>query len=1058
MSHAPFKVLATKTGALCATGLVATSIFASMPAADAVDTGSFGSVISASEAESTTREVPVDNSALLAAVAAAKDAGLNITETQVKTITTGTTVEVQAALDTITTEYQAKIAELTTKTTQYKKDVAAAKAAYETEKEATNKHNAELKADYEAKLATYQQAKADYDKAKAAYDELVAAQITDADPTVALTPETLAYAQTISINENRNSLASIDGATITREFTADNPTNTDYIYNSDIVKVVSAHDGMNFSATWDKAVTTSDGRQLDAKLTFSNIITASTDGLAGTNRPAEIAVYSNYSDSIAMWLVAGGTVTVQYFDDATGAEYDKDFYQTAGSLNNQGLRAEFASPIIDPEAKIKATFLNQGSWVSKAVEPVYGKASQITDTGFRLVAGQPHGVSDESDEALSLLGVTFLGSSGMSFNVGTSGVTEAADPLPDENYWAWYNHLMLSANTVAPTASEPVAPVEPKEPEYAPAPVYDAPEVASVSYQLTKLSAPIPVVEKIAKDEGKKVIAGETTTQTISYATGYTTPESFVIGDHIYFTEDGRMPVSVNMDDIKVTDESGADVTELFAITAEDGVHKGKAGHQILATAKNPEQLKLNTTYTLHVNQTSLFDGVADTLIDAGFAIQNDELQYTSDKTYHEPTINPSKVDTSAVDGSNIDGKTVTVGDTISYKLVEDTTGLVDTTTAVKVSGMVDDFDERYGQIDASAVRVYQVPGDTDTSTPEAVSAAVKLATAKDVTDSYTITSGEVDGFTNGGAVGISSMMKTDGGKVVLPMGYKYIHVLPYTVTANADGDIINTAWQVTNEHRTQTETVANKLKEINPTKDVVINVGDSDSIDGTEIALNTVFNYQLNSSTLPADRAGATDSWSITDDWDETKDAYEGNFKVLSQHSFVDENGSKVDAGEDITKFFTERHENGVVTYEATEAFVQLMSSEANRATEQGFSVFMQVERIGTGEVENTFVENYNGEKLTSNTVKTFTPEPIVPVTPTPEDPAAVPPVPVTPEQSEQPGQPVVKGEGAQAGGEARVAGIPVSGLLTAGGVLLAGLAGVGAWLLVAGARKKNS
>lgn len=69
--------------------------------------------------------------------------------------------------------------------------------------------------------------------------------------------------------------------------------------------------------------------------------------------------------------------------------------------------------------------------------------------------------------------------------------------------------------------------------------------------------------------------------------------------------------------------------------------------------------------------------------------------------------------------------------------------------------------------------------------------------------------------------------------------------------------------------------------------------------------------------------------------------------------------------------------------------------------------------------------------------------------------NPAAVPPVPVTPEQ---PNKPVIKGEGAKTGSEARVAGIPVSGLLTAGGVLLAGFVGAGVWALVAGARKKNS
>lgn len=65
------------------------------------------------------------------------------------------------------------------------------------------------------------------------------------------------------------------------------------------------------------------------------------------------------------------------------------------------------------------------------------------------------------------------------------------------------------------------------------------------------------------------------------------------------------------------------------------------------------------------------------------------------------------------------------------------------------------------------------------------------------------------------------------------------------------------------------------------------------------------------------------------------------------------------------------------------------------------------------------------------------------------------MPPVPVTPE----PAKPVIKGEGAKAGGKATVAVVSVNSLLTAGGVvLLAGLFGAGAWALVAGARKKNS
>ncbi|MGH1977271.1 hypothetical protein, partial [Rothia sp. L_38] len=199
MSRASFKVVASKSGALVATGLVASSIFASMPASNAVDTGSFGSVISASEAESTTREVPVDNSALLAAVAAAKDAGLNISETQVKTITTGSTAEVQAALDTITADSEAKIAEITAKIAQFKEDKAAADAKFEAElaqyqkddaayqaavaaKAEAEKINAERQAAYEAELAQYKADLASYESAlaqfktdKAAYDAKVAA-------------------------------------------------------------------------------------------------------------------------------------------------------------------------------------------------------------------------------------------------------------------------------------------------------------------------------------------------------------------------------------------------------------------------------------------------------------------------------------------------------------------------------------------------------------------------------------------------------------------------------------------------------------------------------------------------------------------------------------------------------------------------------------------------------------------------------------------------------------------------------------------------------------------
>ncbi|MFC6352655.1 LPXTG cell wall anchor domain-containing protein [Rothia nasimurium] len=1022
MSPTHLKVLTTKTGALAATGLVATTLFASLPAAEALDTSSFGSVISASEAQTITREVPVDNTALLAAVEEARAAGLRVTEEQVKTITTGSTAEVQAALDTIAAEAESKIAEITAKIAQYKEETAAADAKHEA---ALTKFKKEL-ADYEAKVA---EAKANIEAGVCAPPRVAMtfdlSRSFDANETATMKGEAKKMVQRLS---------AVEGAEVSFfTFARDSAVNFQDTGAGEVpVGEITPISGNQPSTVFNIGT---DAGKAAALAWIDGIDKHSKDAPVGTSGDEWNGV--NYQTLGTNWEAA--LAAIEKHQAETGVKYDTALLLTDGAPNTYTVDGQVGihSPVNASNGSDEA--FNAAKVVADRLE---ASGTDIIPVMIRdeAVADPSHPFHFSSDEEGMI-----------NYIRGISGV---ASPGEGQDYFIGeLDTLADSIYRAATIAAEKCIVDDPKPVE----PTRDTVEAPSVSYGLTKLFAPIPVVDKVAAGEGKKVIAGETTTQTVSYATGYKAPESFVIGDHIYFTEDGRMPVSVDMAQVKVTDETGADVTELFTITAEDGVHNGKAGRQILATAKNPAGLKLNHTYTLHVNQTSLFDGIADTLTDAGFAIVNDELQYTSDKTYQEPTITPSKVDTSAVDGSNIDGKTVTVGDTISYKLVEDTTDLVDTTTAVKVSGMVDDFDERYGQIDPSQVRVYQVPGDTDTSTPEKVSAAVKLAAAKDVTGSYTVTNGEIEGFTNGGAVGISSMMKTEGEgeeqKVVLPMGYKYIHVLPYTVTANADGDILNTAWQVTNGARTQTETVANKLKEINPSKDVVIKVGDKDSIDGAEIALNTVFNYQLNSSTLPADRAGVTESWSIVDDYDETKDAYEGNFKVLSQHSFVDADGKTVEAGTDITKFFTQTHEGGKVTYTANEAFLALMSSEANRATEQGFSVFMQAQRIGVGEVLNTFVENYNGEQLVSNTVKTFTPEPPVPPV-VPEDPAAVPPVPVTPEQ---PNKPVIKGEGAKTGGQATVAGIPV-GVLAAGGVLFSAVVGAGLWLLVAGARKKNS
>ena len=115
-------------------------------------------------------------------------------------------------------------------------------------------------------------------------------------------------------------------------------------------------------------------------------------------------------------------------------------------------------------------------------------------------------------------------------------------------------------------------------------------------------------------------------------------------------------------------------------------------------------------------------------------------------------------------------------------------------------------------------------------------------------------------------------------------LGHTYQVVMPMTVTKVKDGHTVeNTATQVTNDRRDKTNTVTNPLKEINPTKDVTVQVG-GDSIDGKSVYLNHTFLYRLDSSILPPDRAYQTvTDWGGTDQLATEYDQYLGNWAVYA-------------------------------------------------------------------------------------------------------------------------------------------------------------------------------
>ena len=360
----------------------------------------------------------------------------------------------------------------------------------------------------------------------------------------------------------------------------------------------------------------------------------------------------------------------------------------------------------------------------------------------------------------------------------------------------------------------------------------------------------------------------------------------------------------------------------------------------------------------------------------------------------HVPNVDPHKYDLHPENGQNIDGKTVEVGSVLNYTLNLDTTKLTDAAYTIQRVGMRDDYDEQYVKILKDRIRVYQVNPEVDLSEVSNV-AGVVAAQGKDVTDKFTIT--------DDGKQAVVEMNRNEDGSLVLPMGARYIITLPAEVIKNTDGDIKNTAYQFVNDNEYVTETVVNRLKKIEPHKDVVVNVGDKDSINGTEIALGATFNYKLSTHTRAADSASIMKELTLTDSYDREHDKYDGQYKVITRFDVYGKDGNVLyHAGDDVTEHFAQKHDpaKGVATFEAKLSWLELMNQEKNQGTEQGVDVYMAVTRTKASErVENKVVEKYNGNEMDSNVVWTRTPEkPVEPPTPstppnTPEVPPATPP-----------------------------------------------------------------
>ena len=657
--------------------------------------------VTAEDYGKSTYEISVDYASLDAIAKAAQDKGVKVTTGETKTVIAANHADGLKKAEEAKKDAAAQVESLkkaVATVEQNKQAEAKAKADEEAAKkiakdaEAVKAENAKITAENEKIKAENEAAKKDadaknaaalksYNDAKAAQDKLKAEQVTNANPNKAIVDaKHLAVEQPFDVVDNNNSLVSINGAA--PQDSMDERTDFPDNWSSANAYRFTNLDGNkpNLSLKYkDAAVDKATGKKLTAQVDVVRFVSNPTGAPYVNGSPKwsnMIDVHSSFTDIISFQKIYNMELKVTLTYSDTGAAYEKQFYLTPGSLNaqqTQGATAANRYEFTAPGNGVIATFLNTESRINPTAQSLQGTSASMPGTehvGFYIRQGSNQGgvVFDETDDALKYLGVTYLVNNGASVYVGTTGnpgvpgddgVSGDPKSVSDSDYSPYtidasYNHLMLSARTVAPTLKDPVKP-KPITPEEKPLkPLKQVPTVPEVKKPELK---PVPevklnkVVIKVANIAPEKTVENEDVvipagndlpTQTVTGNTGNKAPEQFSITDLIEYGKDAdgnwRPLVSITKDALKVVDSDGKDVTSKFDIKVEEGKlisgtgtdFDGHVADTVTATAKNPKELGANKSYSLKVESKSLNDFKADEMRDLGIVTVNNTPIVTS--------------------------------------------------------------------------------------------------------------------------------------------------------------------------------------------------------------------------------------------------------------------------------------------------------------------------------------------------------------------------------------------------------------------------------------------
>lgn len=363
-------------------------------------------------------------------------------------------------------------------------------------------------------------------------------------------------------------------------------------------------------------------------------------------------------------------------------------------------------------------------------------------------------------------------------------------------------------------------------------------------------------------------------------------------------------------------------------------------------------------------------------------------FMYHEDKLYTDTPKAIKKVTND--EGFDVNGKKLMRGDKANYKLTWDLSGDkgLDITPDMKVAGLsISDTLPAQVGLDANGITI------TDGTTQVPMS--------------------DVNVQIDGQTVTISAKNPEAFDKQYA--GHALTVNLPTTVKVDGYAKALN---QYTVNHFGDKHTsneVVDYIPTVHPEKDVVISVGDQQSINNGTVKLGQLFDYKLESSQRPANYGGDTTQWGIDDHFDTKHDQYTGQYHIYSTAPITLADGTVLPKGTILDKYFAVSFnaQTGDFHAEMLPSLMKILNLPVNKQIAQGWEVFAQCKRIATGTVYNTFTETYNGKVLQSNQVVTHTPDTKTPGTPTTPGTPSHPGTPATPEQPNvpsHPGMPVVQ------------------------------------------------